>query len=275
MTNTAPLRLAILGATGRMGHALVDAVLQNPALKLSAALALPGSPGFGADAGSLVGRPATGVIVGNDLAEAAAAAEVFVDFTRPEGTLAALDSCVAHGRSIVIGTTGFDAAQKQHIAAAALKIPLCMAANFSVGVNICLRLLEVAAKSLGPGYDVEIVEAHHRGKVDAPSGTALRMGEAVAGALGRKLDDCAIHGRRGTTGARDATSIGFAVVRGGDIVGDHSVMFLGEGERVEISHKASSRANFAQGALRAALWLRDRVPGHYEMRDVLGLNAPV
>ena len=267
-----PLRIAILGATGRMGHALIDSVLRNPELKLSAAVSHSGSTALGSDAASLAGRPAIGVAIGDDVDAAAAASEAIVDFSRPNGTLAALEACCRHGRPLVIGTTGFSHEQKQRIAEAAGTIPICMAANFSVGVNVCLKLLEVAAQSLGEGYDVEIVEAHHRHKVDAPSGTALRMGESVARALGRSLQDCAVYAREGVTGVRDRQTIGFATVRGGDVVGDHTVMFLGDGERVEISHKASSRSNFARGALRAAAWLRGRAPGLYEMRDVLELN---
>ncbi len=266
-----PVRVAILGATGRMGHALIKTTAQMPELRLAAAVALRGSPGFGSDAGSLAGLAPVGVTVADDLVAAVAAADVLVDFSRPDGTLAALDACVAQGKAMVIGTTGFNAAQKERIALASRSIPLCMAANFSVGVNVCLRLLELAAQTLGDDYDVEIVEAHHRHKVDAPSGTALRMGEAVAGALGRRLEDCAVYTREGHTGARARAKIGFATVRGGDVVGDHTVMFLGDGERVEIAHKASSRSNFARGAMRAAAWLYGRAPGRYEMRDVLGL----
>jgi 4-hydroxy-tetrahydrodipicolinate reductase len=269
---TTPLRVAILGATGRMGHALIDCVLQTPELRLTAGVALPGSVGFGSDAALLVGRAPIGVLIRDDLEGAALAADALIDFTRPEGTLAALEACVRHQRALVIGTTGFSAEQKQEVLDAARTIPICMAANFSVGVNVCLNLLDRAARSLGDAYDVEIVEAHHRNKIDAPSGTALRMGEAVASALGRKLEDCAVYGREGVTGIRDGRTIGFATVRGGDVVGDHTVMFLGDGERVEISHKASSRSNFARGALRAAAWLRGRPAGFYDMRDVLGLQ---
>jgi 4-hydroxy-tetrahydrodipicolinate reductase len=266
-----PLRVAIIGATGRMGHALVESILANPDLALTAAVAQPDSPGYGADAASLAGRAAIGVIVNDDVEAAAAASDVIVDFSRPQGTLAALAACQRHGRGLVIGTTGLSAEQRRQVAEAARAMPICMAANFSVGVNVCLKLLETAARTLGETYDVEIVEAHHRHKVDAPSGTALRMGEAVAAALGRSLEDCAIYGREGVTGVRDRQTIGFATVRGGDVVGDHTVMFLGEGERIEITHKASSRSNFARGALRAAQWLHRREPGLYDMRDVLGL----
>lgn len=267
-----PLRVAVLGATGRMGHALIESILQNPDLQLTAAVAQPGSAGYGGDAAAMAGQPAIGVVINDDIGAAAVAADVMIDFSRPEGTLVALEACRRHGRALVIGTTGFNAEGRQRIAEVAKTIPVCMAANFSVGVNVCLKLLELAAQSLGEGYDIEVVEAHHRNKVDAPSGTALRMGEAVASALGRSLQDCAVYGREGVTGVRDRQTIGFATVRGGDVVGDHTVMFLGEGERVEISHKASSRSNFARGALRAALWLRGRAPGLYEMRDVLGLH---
>jgi 4-hydroxy-tetrahydrodipicolinate reductase len=273
MRMNTPVRIAILGATGRMGHALIDTVLQNPGLRLAAAVALPGSAGFGGDAAALAGQAPVGVIVSDDLNGAAASADVLVDFSRPEATLVAVDACLRQGKPLVIGTTGFGAEQRQRVADAARTIPICMAANFSVGVNVCLRLLELAAQSLGDDYDVEIFEAHHRSKVDAPSGTALRMGEAVAKGLGRRLEDCARYSREGHTGVRDRKTIGFATVRGGDVIGDHAVMFLGEGERVEITHKASSRNNFARGALRAAQWLRSQPPGLYEMRDVLGLGG--
>jgi 4-hydroxy-tetrahydrodipicolinate reductase len=269
---TANTRIAILGAGGRMGRALVQALASQPGLVLAAAVDRAGIPELGADAGVLAGVPACGVPLTADLPAAVRAADLVIDFTRPDGTLAALPLCVAAGTALVIGTTGFSAEQKKQIAEAAGRIPICMAANYSVGVNVCLQLLRTAAQALGADYDVEIVEAHHRHKVDAPSGTALRMGEAVAAALGRKLEDCAVYGREGQTGARDGKTIGFATVRGGDVVGDHTVMFLGEGERVEITHKASSRGNFARGALRAAAWLAGRPPGLYDMQDVLGLK---
>ncbi|MEN9544603.1 MAG: hypothetical protein RLZZ598_1436, partial [Pseudomonadota bacterium] len=203
-----------------------------------------------------------------------AGAEVLIDFTRPEGTLEHLAACRARGVSMVIGTTGFDEASKAAIAAAAQDIAIMIAPNMSIGVNVVLRLLDQAARALGEDYDVEIVEAHHRHKVDAPSGTALQMGEVVAGALGRSLKDCAVYGREGHTGARDAATIGFATVRGGDVIGDHTVMFLGAGERIEISHKSSSRSTYAQGALRAARFLRERGPGLYGMDAVLGFDHP-
>ena len=250
---------------------LIEALLASDDCMLSAALDRPGSPALGEDAGAFLGR-STGVIIGADLARGLADAEVLIDFTRPEGTLEHLAACRARGVQLVIGTTGFDAAGKAAIAAAAQDIAIMMAPNMSVGVNVVLRLLDQAARALGDGYDVEIVEAHHRHKVDAPSGTALQMGEVVAGALGRSLKDCAVYGREGTTGARDAATIGFATVRGGDVIGDHTVMFLGPGERVEISHKSSSRGTYAQGALRAVRFLRNRGPGLYGMDAVLGFD---
>lgn len=268
-----PTPVAILGAAGRMGRALVQAVAANPQLKLSAAIDRAGAPELGLDAGSLAGIAPTGVAVAADLAAGIAASAVLVDFTRPDGTIAALAECVKAGRPLVIGTTGFTPEQKALIAEAATKIPLCLAANYSIGVNVCLRLVELAAQALGSAYDVEIVEAHHKHKVDAPSGTALALGESAAKALGRDLRAVAVYGREGQTGARDSQTIGFATVRGGDVVGDHSVLFLGDGERVEIAHRATTRANFANGALRAAAWLVGKPAGLYSMRDVLGLDG--
>ena len=265
-------RVAILGAAGRMGRALIQTLAAEPQASLAAALDRAGAADLGRDASVLAGLPESSVLLGADLAAALPGVDVVIDFTRPDGTMAALQACLDQRKALVIGTTGLDAEQKAAIAEAAKTIPVCFSANYSVGVNVCLRLLRIAAQTLGEGYDVEIVEAHHRHKVDAPSGTALRMGEAVADALGRKLEDCAVYGREGHTGARDGNTIGFATVRGGDVVGDHTVMFLGEGERVEISHKASSRTNFARGALRAAVWLAGRPAGLYDMQDVLGLK---
>jgi 4-hydroxy-tetrahydrodipicolinate reductase len=264
----ATLNIAIAGASGRMGRALIEAVLRSRDLKLAAALELKGSPDIGKDAGELVGSPC-GVTIGDD-AKALGRSGVLVDFTRPEGTLASLAACRKQGIKLVIGTTGFSAAQKKEIADAARDIAIVMSPNFSVGVNVAFRLLDVAARSLGEGYDVEIAEAHHRHKVDAPSGTALRMGEVVAQALGRDLKRDAVYGREGVTGERKDNTIGFATVRGGDLVGEHSVMFIGTGERLEISHRASSRANFAHGALRAARWVAAKKNGLYDMADVLG-----
>ena len=266
-----PVRIAVFGATGRMGRAIIQAAALNAAVKLTVALDRAGDPLLGQDAATQAGLPACGVNVTDDLTNVLADFDVLIDFSRPEGTLAALPLCAQHGKAMVIGTTGFTPEQKAQIAAQARNIPVCLSANFSVGVNVTLKLLELAAKALGGDYDVEIVEAHHRHKVDAPSGTALRMGEAVAAGLDCKLEDCAVYERYGDTGARKPGAIGFATVRGGDVVGDHSVLFLGEGERVEISHKATSRMNFSGGAVRAAAWLRGRGPGLYEMKDVLGL----
>ena len=267
----AKLKVAVAGASGRMGRTLIDAVLRDLELGLAAALEIKGNAHAGKDAGELAGSPC-GVRITDDIAAALAGCDVLVDFTRPEGTLAHLAACRKLGVRLVIGTTGFGDAQKKEIAAAARDIAIAFSPNFSVGVNVAFRLLEVAAKALGPGYDVEIMEAHHRLKVDAPSGTALRMGEVVAQALGRDLKQCAIYGREGVTGERKDATIGFATVRGGDLVGEHTVMFIGAGERVEVTHRASSRANFATGALRAARFLMSKPSGLYDMADVLGLK---
>ncbi len=249
----------------------MEAISQSDDLRLHAALERPDSPFLGRDAGELVGNPG-GIRIVADLDVALRDADVLIDFTRPEGTMAHLEACVRHGVKLVVGTTGFGTEEKTRIAEAAKQISMVMAPNMSVGVNVVLRLLDLAARTLADGYDVEIVEAHHRYKVDAPSGTALRMGEVVASALGRDLGMDAVYGREGVTGERKSSTIGFATVRGGDIVGDHTVMFAGIGERVEISHKASSRATFAMGALRAARYLRIRPTGLYDMQDVLGLR---
>lgn len=264
-------RIAVLGATGRMGRAVIQATAAAAQAQLGAAFERAGHADLGRDAAALAGVSEGGVAITADLAAAAPGFDVLIDFTRPEGTLAALPVCVAQGRAMVIGTTGLTPEQRAQIDAAAKIIPVCMAANFSIGVNLCLRLLEQAAQALAEDFDIEIVEAHHRHKVDAPSGTALMMGEAVAQGAGRDLATCAVYERYGHTGARERRTIGFSTVRGGDVVGDHTVMFLGEGERVEISHKASSRMNFANGAVRAATWLHGRAPGLYSMRDVLGI----
>lgn len=267
----AKLRIAVAGASGRMGRTLIDAVLRDPELELAAALEIKGNPHLGKDAGELAGSPC-GVKITDDVATGLAGCDVLVDFTRPEGTMSHLAACRQLGVRLVIGTTGFGDAQKKDIAAAARDIAIALSPNFSVGVNVAFRLLEVASRALGGGYDVEIVEAHHRHKVDAPSGTALRMGEVVAQALGRDLKRCAIYGREGVTGERKNETIGFATVRGGDLVGEHTVMFIGGGERLEVTHRASSRANFANGALRAARFLASRPSGLYDMADVLGLK---
>ncbi|AEK63680.1 4-hydroxy-tetrahydrodipicolinate reductase [Collimonas fungivorans] len=265
------MKIAVAGASGRMGRMLVEAIQNADDALLAGALDVPSAPELGTDAAAFLGKPA-GVLIEADLAKGLAQAAYLIDFTRPEGTLKHLDYCAAHGIKMIIGTTGFDEAGKAAIAAAAKKTAIVFASNMSVGVNVTLKLLEMAAKSFSHGYDIEIIEAHHRHKVDAPSGTALMMGEAVAGALGRKLDDVAVYGREGITGERDPSSIGFAAIRGGDIVGDHTVLFAGIGERVEITHKSSSRVTYAQGSLRAARFLRDKSSGLFDMQDVLGLR---
>ncbi|HEX4895523.1 MAG TPA: 4-hydroxy-tetrahydrodipicolinate reductase [Solimonas sp.] len=264
-------RIAILGATGRMGRAVIQAAAASPQARLGAALERPGHADLARDAAQLAGLEAGGIAIGSDLARCVGDFDVLVDFTRPEATLAAARLCVEHGKAMVIGTTGFTVEQKAELEAASRRIPICLSGNFSIGVNLCLGLLEQAARALKDDFDIEIVEAHHRHKVDAPSGTALMMGEAVARGAGRDLKTCAVYERYGHTGARHRESIGFATVRGGDVVGDHTVMFLGEGERVEITHKASNRMNFANGAVRAATWLQGREPGLYSMRQVLGI----
>lgn len=269
--STGSISVAVAGASGRMGQMLVEALRADPAFKLSGALDVAHSPAIGQDAGAFAGQN-TGVKISADLRTGLQHSQVLIDFTRPEGTMAHLQVCRDLGVGMVIGTTGFSEVQKAEIAQAALHIPIVMAPNMSVGVNVTLKLLEMAAKALSTGYDVEIIEAHHRHKVDAPSGTALKMGEVIAGALGRELKDCAVYAREGVTGERDPLSIGFATVRGGDIVGDHTVLFAGTGERIEISHKSSSRATYAQGSLRAVLFLADQHSGLFDMFDVLGLH---
>ncbi len=265
------IRIAILGAAGRMGRALIATVAATPGAVLSAAIDRAGAAELGTDAGMLAGVSPLGVSVSTDLAAALAISDVLIDFTRPEGTLAAIAACRKAGKPMVIGTTGFTPEQKALIAEASQEIAVCQAANFSVGVNVLLKLVEDAARTLGDAYDVEIVEAHHRHKVDAPSGTALALGEAAATGLKRNLKEVAIYGREGHTGPRETQTIGFATVRGGDVIGDHTVMYLGDGERVELTHKASSRGNFAGGAVRAALWLKGQPAGSYSMRNVLAL----
>jgi 4-hydroxy-tetrahydrodipicolinate reductase len=266
-----PLRIAVAGASGRMGHMLVEAVLEGPDTQLVGALDLATSPAISRDAGEFLGR-ATGVAVTSDATLALERAQVIIDFTRPEGTLELIDRCAQQGVAMVIGTTGFDAAGRQKIADAAKRIPIVFAPNMSVGVNVTLKLLEVAAGLLSEGYDIEITEAHHRHKVDAPSGTALRMGEVIAAAQGVTLDEAATWARHGVTGEREQGKIGFSVIRGGDIVGDHTVLFAGIGERIEITHRSASRATYAQGSLRACRFLAGRAPGLYDMQDVLGLR---
>jgi 4-hydroxy-tetrahydrodipicolinate reductase len=268
---TTPLRIAIAGATGRMGQMLIEAVRADDTLRLSGALDRADSPAIGQDAAAFAGQH-TGVAMTADLRQGLLGAQVLIDFTRPEGTLAHLAVCRELGVHAVIGTTGFSDSQKAEIAVIAQDIAIVMAPNMSVGVNVTLKLLEMAAKALSTGYDIEIIEAHHRHKVDAPSGTALKMGEVIAGALGRDLKDCAVYAREGVTGERDPSSIGFATIRGGDIVGDHTVLFAGTGERIEITHKSSSRATYAQGSLRAARFLAAQPRGLFDMFDVLNLK---
>ena len=264
-------RVAVAGASGRMGRMLIEAIQGSGDCVLAGALDLPGSPGLGQDAAAFLGHT-SGVLITDDLHAGLQGADVLIDFTRPEGTLAHLLVCSALGVKAVVGTTGFSGVQKADIAALAQKTAIVMAPNMSVGVNVTLKLLEMAAKALATGYDIEIIEAHHRHKVDAPSGTALKMGEVIAGALGRDLNDCAVYAREGVTGERDPSSIGFATIRGGDIVGDHTVLFAGTGERIEITHKSSSRATYAQGSLRAVRFLGNQPTGMFDMFDVLGLN---
>ena len=264
------LRIAIAGASGRMGRMLIEAVAASDDCVLSGALVRPGSPALGHDATAWLGRN-SGVAITSDLRQGLAGAQVLIDFTRPEGTLAHLAVCQQLGVKSVIGTTGFSDAQKVQIAGHASSTAIVLSPNMSVGVNVAFKLLDLAARALSEGYDIEILEAHHRHKVDAPSGTALAMGEVVARALGRDLKECAVYGREGLTGARDPSTIGFATVRGGDIVGDHTVMFAGTGERIEITHKSSSRVTYAQGSLRAARFLASRATGLFTMNDVLGL----
>ncbi|THG80681.1 4-hydroxy-tetrahydrodipicolinate reductase [Pseudomonas sp. A-1] len=265
-------RIAVMGAAGRMGKTLVEAVQQAPGAVLSAAVDRPDSSLIGADAGELAGVGRLGVALAGDLAQVLDDFDVLIDFTHPSVTLKNLEVCRAAGKAMVIGTTGFTPEEKQQLAEAAREIPIVFAANFSVGVNLCLKLLDTAARVLGDEVDIEIIEAHHRHKVDAPSGTALRMGEVVASALGRDLRKVAVYGREGQTGARERETIGFATVRAGDVVGDHTVLFAADGERVEITHKASSRMTFAKGAVRSALWLEGRAPALYDMQDVLDLR---
>ena len=267
-----PLRIAVAGASGRMGRMLIEAIIAaRDDMVLSGALDLADSPALGQDAAAFAGHT-SGVTITADLHKGLASTQVLIDFTRPAGTLAHLVVCRELGVKVVIGTTGFTEAQKAEITDHARHIAIMMAPNMSVGVNVVLKLLDTASRMLSEGYDIEIIEAHHRHKVDAPSGTALKMGEVVAAALGRDLKACAVYGREGVTGERDPSTIGFATIRGGDVVGDHTVLFAGIGERIEISHKSSSRATYAQGSLRAARFLAERAHGLFDMNDVLGLT---
>ncbi len=265
-------RIAITGAAGRMGRALLEAGQNTDGIDVTAAIERVGSSVIGADAGEVAGIGSMALAIGDDLSSATDAFDVFIDFTRPEVSLENIRICREAGRRMVIGTTGFDEAGKQAIADAAQDIAIVFAPNMSVGVNLCFKLLDLAARVMGDEVDIEVIEAHHRHKVDAPSGTALRMGEVVADALGRDLADCAVYGREGNTGERDRKTIGFETIRAGDIVGDHTVLFADIGERVEITHKASSRLTFANGAVRAAKWLMSHDSGLFDMQDVLDLK---
>ena len=265
------IKIAVAGSSGRMGRALLEAVLQGADTELGGALEVVDSPSLGKNAGEMIGATSD-VLVSADIDAAIAGCSALIDFTRPEGTLVHLATCRKLGVNLVIGTTGFSESQKKTIAEAAQDIGIVMAPNMSVGTNLVFKLSEIAAGVLKDGYDVEIIEAHHRHKVDAPSGTALHIGGIVAKALDRNLDECAVYGREGVTGERKSSTIGFATVRGGDIVGEHTVMFAGPGERVEIIVRSGSRATYAQGALRAAWFLAEKKCGLFDMQDVLGLR---
>ena len=265
-------RIAVTGAAGRMGRTIIEAITQSEGMSLGAAIARPGSGVIGVDAGELVGLGRMDVAIVDDLAKVVDDFDVLIEFTLPAPTIEHLSVCRTAGKAIVIGTTGLNDEQKQAIGAAGADIPVVFAPNMSVGVNLCLKLLDMAARVLGDSVDIEVIEAHHRHKVDAPSGTALRMGEVVAEALGRDLKECAVYGREGQTGERERKTIGFETIRAGDIVGEHTVMFADIGERIEITHKASSRMTFAKGAVRAAAWLVTQGKGTYDMQDVLGLK---
>lgn len=266
------IRIAVVGASGRMGLCLIKAAALASHTELSVAVSRPGSTALGKDAGELAGISAVGVKVVADLAAVVDQFDVLIDFTRPDASMDFIEICRQAGKKIVIGTTGYSDAQKALITQAAKDVAIVMAPNMSVGVNLSLKLLEMTAKVMGDSTDIEVIEAHHRHKIDAPSGTALRMGEVIANTLGRDLKDCAVYGREGITGERDRKTIGFSTIRAGDIVGEHTVMFADDGERVEITHKASSRMTFANGAVRAAVWLQDKQTGLFDMQDVLGLS---
>ena len=265
-------RIAVMGAAGRMGKVLIEAVQQAPGVSLGAAIVSPNSSLVGADAGELAGVGKLGVCLKNSLEDAAQDFDVLIDFTNPELTITNLAECARLNKGMVIGTTGLSAQQKQTLQQQAQHTPVVFAPNMSVGINLLLDILHRAASVLQDGYDVEIIETHHRHKVDAPSGTALRLGEVVADAMGRNLEECAVYGREGITGPRTANEIGFETIRAGDVVGDHTVLFASEGERIEITHKASSRMTFAKGAVRACAWLEGQPNGLYDMQDVLGLK---
>ncbi|WP_428606169.1 4-hydroxy-tetrahydrodipicolinate reductase [Sedimenticola sp.] len=266
------IRIAVVGAAGRMGKTLIQAVSETEGYTLGAATERPGSSLVGVDAGELAGIGRLGIAIQDSLQAVVDDFDVVIDFTAPQVTLSHLAVCRRHGKRMVIGTTGFSEIQKTELQAASEEIALILAPNMSVGVNLCFKLLDLAARVMGDDVDIEVIEAHHRHKVDAPSGTALRMGEVVADALGRDLKACAVYGREGITGERDRKTIGFETIRAGDVVGDHTVLFAAMGERVEITHKASSRMTFANGAVRGAGWLIQRDKGLFDMQDVLGLR---
>ena len=271
MTSSNTLPIAVAGATGRMGNMLIEAILAADDCRLSGALDIASSPALGQDASAFLGQ-AIGVAVQSDVKAGLKDSGFLIDFTRPEGTLAHLKVCRELGVKAVIGTTGFTEEQKTEIAEIAKDIAIVMAPNMSVGVNVTLKLLQMAAQAMSTGYDIEIIEAHHRHKVDAPSGTALKMGEVIADAIGRDLKECAVYERYGHTGERDPSTIGFSTIRGGDIVGDHTVLFAGIGERIEVTHKSSSRSTYAQGSLRAVRYLASQQRGLFDMFDVLNLR---
>ncbi len=266
------MRIAVVGASGRMGLCLIKAAALAKNAELAVAVSRPESLAIGRDAGELAGISVVGIKVVGDLASVVDQFDVLIDFTRPDASMDFIKICREAGKKLVIGTTGYSDAQKALITEAAKDVAIVMAPNMSVGVNLSLKLLALTAKVMGEYTDIEVIEAHHRHKVDAPSGTALRMGEVIADALGRNLKDCAIYGREGNTGERDRKTIGFSTIRAGDIVGEHTVMFADDGERVEITHKATSRMTFANGAVRAAVWLADKDSGLFDMQDVLGLS---
>ncbi|QEQ95617.1 4-hydroxy-tetrahydrodipicolinate reductase [Neptunomonas concharum] len=266
------MRIAVMGAAGRMGKTLIEAICQAEGVQLTVGTVLPDSSLIGADAGEVAGVGRLGVPLVATLGEVKDQFDLLIDFTSPETTMENLSFCAEHGKKIIVGTTGLDDEQKAHLAACAEKTAVMFAPNMSVGVNVCFKILDTIARTLGDDYDIEIIETHHRHKVDSPSGTALRLGEVVADALGRDLKECAVYGREGQVGARTRKEIGFETIRAGDVVGDHTVLFATEGERIEITHKASSRMTFAKGAVRAAAWLADKEAGQFDMQDVLSLR---
>lgn len=266
------IRVAVTGAAGRMGKTNIEALQLAEGVELSAAIVEPNSSLIGADAGELAGVGRLGVKLVGDLGAVLDDFDVLIDFTTPQSTMENVGLCARHGKKIVIGTTGLNEAQKGELELRARQIPIMFAPNMSVGVNVCFKVLDLIARTLGDDYDIEVIEAHHRHKVDSPSGTALRLGEVVANALGRDLKECAVYGREGQIGPRSRTEIGFETIRAGDVVGDHTVLFATEGERIELTHKASSRMTFAKGAVRAARWIGEQAPGLYDMQDVLNLR---